>query len=700
MTLVKLGLAVALTIFGSAVAFADTSPFTKLPSLPGGGGTIAVDPTAPEKLYMSVGGGKIARSVDSGAHWSTVQVGTFNVQFGAIAVNPKHPNIVLASADGLYESENGGETWKLLPHQPAGEYGPAHFESGFIFNPAGTVIVAGDTLQGFFRSTDSGNTWTNLGLGSINAIVSDPNKPMTLWACGGASQTGNGVVWTSADFGQSWSEISIPILNAAESEVPVGIAIQPKSGDILITYLGFTMDPQNPFVGGVAVSKDGGKTWEKSSAGLSPNLVPRAPIFAPDDPTTVILPSPYFAYPDGLNRSTNAGKKWNAIGSASGLDGEVEITNVVAQPPGTRNPAQLLAAGSSFFSSANHGTVWKRQEVGLNAVGAVEVWGDGATDTGLYALGSTLRLYHSANGGKAWSHVDNWPGSAEVTGFAVDALAANHDAYAATYETSGSTVWQSSNLGSSWKKLGAPLPAGAYVSQIVVDPLKSGLVYLFYTTDTVGNGLLRSADGGQTWAKLSVGAKDDEFVFLNYGSISLLIAPDPGSSGTLYASMVSGFWKSTDHGTSWSNTGLLAKPALITGFAILPGNPEILFAGVSQRLQSTEAVVLNKSVDGGKTWAAVTNPFATENSSEYFSVLATPDGRLLAYANCGDNLVSKGNHIKLSTDHGKSWAPIDQPILPDLDSTACPYVSITSKNAYVTDPYGSQVTYTAPLDRL
>jgi photosystem II stability/assembly factor-like uncharacterized protein len=714
MTLVRLGLAAAVAIFVSASAFADISPFTKLSSLPGGGGTIAVDPTAPEKLYMSVGGGKIARSVDSGAHWTVVQVGTFNVQFGAIAVNPKHPNIVLAMTApslyfiqaSIYESTDGGQSWKTLVSNLSTptSFGPpcaATFGTGLIVNPTGTIIIASDTNCGVFRSTDSGKTWTNTLVSYIKAVVSDPSQPMTLWATG-FDQGYNHAVWSSTDFGLTWSESGIPLADPNGVGLPESIAIQPKSGDILVTYGGF--DPPN-FVGRVALSKDGGKTWQNSSAGLSPALAPYGNlIFAPYDPKTVLFPAYNPEYPNGLYRSRNSGKTWSAIGSAKGLAGEGDISYLAAQPPGTKNPAQLLAGGSSFFSSTDRGTVWHRHETGLNAVGADAIWSDGTSGPGLYALGGdTLRLFHSTDGGTEWTHADNWTGSAEVSAFAVDAQAANHDAYAATTDASGSTIWRSTNFGTTWKKLGMPLPAGAFVSQIIVDPLKSGHVYSTYTAASIGNGLLRSVDAGQTWAKLSVGDKGDKFESVNSTILASFIIPDPGTDGTLYARMQSGFWKSTDHGTSWKKTGLLDNPAGISGFTIMSGKSETLFAAdYLLSVGGGENFILQKSVDGGATWKTMTNPFATINSNAWFSVLAIPGDKLIAYLNCdGPNGFSgPGGQIMMSADKGNSWKLVDQPIIAELDSQSCPTVSVAGNNAYMSDPHGSQVIYTAPLGSL
>jgi len=706
MSLVKLGVVAALAIFGSTTAFADTSPFTKLSSLPGGGGTIAVDPTAPEKLYMSVGSGKIAHSVDSGAHWKVVQVGPYNSYFEGIAVNPKNPNIVLAtllptafvgsSPVGLYQSTNGGESWERLGSQPASSQ-IALVGSGVIFNTAGTVIVASDYDVGIFRSTDSGNSWNSPLSGHVDAIASDPNKPMSIWAVG-RNLSDKVAVWNSKDFGKTWFENDIPALRSNEG--PAGFAIQPRSGDILLPYGRYDVET-GKFGGGVVLSKDGGKSWEKSSAGLSPAVVPQSnPVFASDDPTTVIFPAYSPGYPQNLFRSINSGKNWNSIGSAEGLAGEDGIGYLATQPAGAKNPAQVLAAGTSFFSSADHGNSWKRQEVGLNAVGAGTIWNDGAGSGGLYALGNTSRLFHSANGGKGWSHEDNWTGSAAVIAFGVDTLAVNHDAYAATYDASGSTIRQSTDLGVSWKTLSARLSPGAYVLQLVVDPVERGRVYVVYVTDTVQNCLLRSDDGGQTWAELSVGAKGDAFQRFNEADLRSLIVPDPGRVGTLYARMNSGLWKSTDSGAGWSKISLSPTSATITGFTIMPGSRETLFAALYTFSSSGGNVSLQKSFNGGATWTEATNPFAANSPSDYVSLVAAPGSRLLAYRNCGTYPSGPTAEVSLSTDGGKIWKLVDQPIIHDFEALSCPTVSVTSHEIYITDPDGTQFAYTAPLGSL
>jgi photosystem II stability/assembly factor-like uncharacterized protein len=184
---------------------------------------------------------------------------------------------------------------------------------------------------------------------------------------------------------------------------------------------------------------------------------------------------------------------------------------------------------------------------------------------------------------------------------------------------------------------------------------------------SVGNGIYKSTDGGDTWANM--GLKDSERI--------VKIAVDPTDSNTVYAcapgklwsdSADRGLYKTSDGGKSW--TLVLKGSNLSTGCASLsmdPGHPQTLFAslwdfrrkGWTFRSGGDDATKpsgsgLFKTTDGGKTWSEV-----TEKGNKGFP--AKPYGRIaVAMAPSNTKIVyamveSEHSSLYRSDDGGATW---------------------------------------------
>jgi photosystem II stability/assembly factor-like uncharacterized protein len=158
----------------------------------------------------------------------------------------------------------------------------------------------------------------------------------------------------------------------------------------------------------------------------------------------------------------------------------------------------------------------------------------------------------------------------------------------------------------------------SFVNVLAIDPTNPSTLYagIGDTSESTANGLIKSTDGGATWASSGLG-----------GSNVTVVAIDPTHSTILYASTEGfhseprgfrGLFKSTDSGASWSaiNNGLgilIDTRCRISTLVISPDNPNVIYAG-------TAGAGVFRSSDGGSSW----NPF---NEG-----LANLDVRVLALA--------------------------------------------------------------------
>ncbi len=152
------------------------------------------------------------------------------------------------------------------------------------------------------------------------------------------------------------------------------------------------------------------------------------------------------------------------------------------------------------------------------------------------------------------------------------------------------------------------------VQDVVADPARPSDLYAF----TCFQGVWKSTDFGQTWAKINTGTNGDS---LDHGklwtaAIDPNIQRDPSTSPTLWTATgdhASGVWKSVDGGVSWTayavdnTTAAQASSNSYFGNDVYaldvdPGNSLHLIAGFHGYPGISE------SIDGGSTWTTIAVP--------------------------------------------------------------------------------------------
>jgi photosystem II stability/assembly factor-like uncharacterized protein len=290
-------------------------------------GAIAVSESDPNVVYAGMGescvrgnasnGDGVYKSVDAGKTWRNVGLEDSQT-IGAIRIHPKNPDIAYVAAlghlwgpndmRGIYRTTDGGATWKQVftrgrdagavdlamdPSNPRVLYAgfwqvrrnPYHFDSG---GPG----------SGLFKSTDGGDTWTDIshapGLprgveGRIGVTIS-PANPDRVWAI---VEAADGGIFRSDNAGRNWTKVNDQSIHRQRAWYYSHIFADPKNPDAL-----YSLNV------GMYRSIDGGRTWSTITPPHGDN---HGLWIAPDNPLRMIQSND-----GGANISNDGGRTWSS----------------------------------------------------------------------------------------------------------------------------------------------------------------------------------------------------------------------------------------------------------------------------------------------------------------------------------------------------------------------------------------------------
>src|SRR6266404_3870547 len=254
--------------------------FTNVDSI----GAIQVAPSDPNIVYAGTGdsvqgslGDGMYKSVDAGKTWTHIGLED-TVKINKIVVDPKDPNLVLASTQGdarhggqgIYRSTDGGKTWTnvLKPENVNGtrdlEYAfdmphvmfATSQGSGGGFGGGGGGAAAAPNGTALFKSTDAGKTWKKVDTlppytGRISVAIAMHTKGQRVYVVGGPLQGGSGL-YRSDDQGATWQHMAGNETRVANGQGAFSSGVWVDSQDPDILYTVSTT---------VYRSTDGGKTF-------------------------------------------------------------------------------------------------------------------------------------------------------------------------------------------------------------------------------------------------------------------------------------------------------------------------------------------------------------------------------------------------------------------------------------------------------
>ncbi|HEY0781655.1 MAG TPA: hypothetical protein VGE98_04305 [Thermoanaerobaculia bacterium] len=318
-------------------------------------------------------------------------------------------------------------------------------------------------------------------------------------------------------------------------------------------------------------------------------------------------------------------------------------TNLLLVDSQDADTLYALAPGGRMFGSDDGGLTWTARFVGWFPTAAAVsltagnvVFAGGADQPG--TSGTVLR---SADGGRNWVRID-----ANQVHTPVVALAVQPDAPAVLYAGGDGGLFKTTDGGAHWFESDAGFGAGGGPRVLVIDPSHPTTLYAAPTRIGSGRNVLKSVDGGATWA-----APED-------GSTPLLEAVSAleiGPTGTVFAAVGSSLFRSADGGRSWQVERTVPAGHSLTSLSA--GH----VIGAGDVYAADDAVGVAKSVDDGRGWSEVVEGLG----APAVRVAAHPLQGGLVYGVTGSVIGGGPPELWKSTDAGATWT-LKPPASPDF----------------------------------
>lgn len=590
-------------------------------------------PSEANVAYMAMGGkpyeltpGQVFRSTNKGDTWTPTKFleqtkvrveanGEGRQEGERLAVDPVNSSVVYFASitDGLWSSDNAGETWTKAATIPAGKM--PHGINTIVFDPHGGTIKSAQGKEktkvlyttveeaGVFQSTDAGATWAKISdaaagdAGRARDATVGPDGAYYVVYDGEKAATGG--MWKRNAAGR-WTDITPKDKEGGKDKSYWAISIDPFDANHIAAMI---------HGGKTFVSHDQGATWSFHYFKLkSPNIAWLGKQENYFLSTGQLLFDPHergrIWYAEGFGiwwaRDLETLEiEWNA--ASEGI--EETCGNDVIAPPGGKPVAAMWDVGAFHFGDVSTYSA-QRSQPGFMSTWSLD-WCPkdpnflvGVFRSHLDFVPNAKSTGFSTDGGKTWTRfaaVENksQPAELEYGVIAVSATNPDHIVWCPSYNklpyftADRGATWKPCDFGPGKHETGLHSPYTA-LKPLCADRVEPDTFY-FYTPQ---EGVFRSTDGGATFAKIG-----DPMT----NRWNAILKTTPGHAKDLWfgSGLGGGLLHSTDGGATWTTAPGLTNVANVgLGKAKDAGGYPTLYAvGTASGKHG-----LHRSTDQGQTW--------------------------------------------------------------------------------------------------
>jgi photosystem II stability/assembly factor-like uncharacterized protein len=604
----------------------------------------------------------------------------------AVIGHPTDKNVFFhAASNGLWKTTDAGKTWLAVGDKDfkKGSMGAIEISES---NPDIIYVGTGEPQMrnnvtwgdGVYKSTDGGDTWTNMGLKDTHHIAQvriHPSNPDIVYvaayghAFGPNEERG---IFKSVDGGKTWDKV----LYKGDKLGAIDLTMNHSNPDELFASMWeFERKAWGPKTGGgksgLWHSTDGGKTWADISKnkGMPEGRFGRiGTSMAMNDDNTIYALIDSETKP-GLYRSDNNGNSWAFVSDNFQIIGRPFYYSHIYVNP--MNSEELWSPNNRLWSSTDGGKNWRVEE-GIKD-DFHDVWID-PTDANRMIATNDGGVQVTLTGGMSWSQ-NYAQKNAQYYRVSTDNQFP-YNVYGTVQDLLSFKVPSSSRWGgiSGYE---TTIIGNGETGNAFVDPDDNNIVFTISSGTTTGNGIAFTKNNiktGQNEVRTVIpfppyGVNTSELKYRVQWDTPFFISKYDSNTIFTAANVV---FKSTDEGMSWTPiskdlTNDHEDKQVITGTPWLPEYfGQEIYSTIARMAESPvkRGIIWTGSDDGliyltkdeGKTWNNVTIP-KLPKYSHIREIEASPYDAATAYAtysnyNTNDDYKP---YLYKTTNYGKSW---------------------------------------------
>ncbi|MCB0371690.1 MAG: glycosyl hydrolase [Muricauda sp.] len=536
--------------------------------------------------------------------------------------------VMTSYGDGMYRSNDAGKTWVKLGLEKTQHISRIIIHPtnpDVVYVAAQGALYAPNKERGVYRSKDGGKTWENIlfvdeGTGAVELSM-DANNPLTLYAAMWEYQRKPNIVvsggpgsglYKSTDGGDTWTELTEGL---PEEKGKMAIAVSPANSDKVYALI---ESDSNQDKGGLFVSNDAGKSWSMVSG--DNRLVQRAwyyiEVFAdPNDEDTVYVLSA------NMFRSEDGGKSWETISVPHGDTHELWIN-----PNDSNNMVLADDGGATItFDYAKNWTLPYNMptaqfyRINTDNLFPYNIYGGQQDNTSVKIASLSVGRWsisqedwhYAAGGESAFLAFDpdnpryvmggSYLGTIEIldmeSKMSTDVMAAPIQYLGREarnmkylYNWNAPIIWSKHEPGTFY-----------HGAQLVLRTRDNGITWEEISPDLTRDQDELQGNGGGPYTNEAVGAE-------NYGTLAYIIE-SPHEKGVLYTGSDDGLVHVTKNGgESWQNiTPKGLQECLVNAIEVSPHDPGTVYLATTRYKFNDYTPALYKSTDYGKTWTNISS---------------------------------------------------------------------------------------------
>ena len=546
----------------------------------------AYDPGNPAHIYMGTTTSWVYQSTDGGATWKRLaRLGKLDdLVVDNILVDSSDPKTIYAGVwqldkidGGLFISHDGGVTWASSPDMEGKSI------RALSQAPSDPKILVVGAISGVYRSSDSGDHWTQIspeGSGEIHKVESiaiDPTNPKIIYA--GTWH----LPWKTTDGGATWRNMTKGLID--DSDV-FSIIIDPTRPSVV--YLSACS--------GIYLSSTAGELFHKVQG--IPSTARRTRVLMQDPINRSVV---YAGTTEGLYRTSDSGATWSRM---TGPD--VIINDVYVDPKNNRH-VMLATDRSGVLTSQDGSTTFQATNGGFYQRQVSALLPDAQNPQTIYVGVVNDKIYGGVfvteDGGRTWAQRSTGLEGRDIFSLSQTAdgtilAGTNHGIFrleGAEWRPNGSVVNTKTKevtvvkKGKKTTKTVTETSKPETIDFQVNDLLVDGPVWFAATAQ----GVYRSTNKGASWTGPVV--KDSHYHFVD------------AQGTTVFAASRNSLRLSDDGGETWTPVNLPEK--LITVHALATSPNGTLWVGGREGAFASD--------DRGQTWKVIPLPVVNINNIDF-----------------------------------------------------------------------------------